>query len=238
VKWFHKRQKQIYLLIAGVLILGSFAGFGGYFFTSSPLDAAVVVGERKIPYKRFQAIYERALEQQRAQGGSPTDQQREMLKREMVQALVQESIFLDEADRYGVVVTDQELAQMIQTVPEFQTQGRFDPSRYQQVLAQMRLSIPDFEDEQRRQVRIQKTQFLMASGVKITPMEFDRAIRQALGEAKPEDRKKILENPEALRQQWRGRQIQACLQEWYNAVSPQMKVRVQIDKLEGKSPVG
>jgi hypothetical protein len=236
MKWFIKKKKQIYLVIAGVLTLGSFAGFGGYFMDRSPLDAAVVIGDRKIPYKRFQSIYQRALEQQKNASPTPlTDPMRDMVKRQVVQMLVQETVFLNEAERYGVRVTDTELGQMIQTIPEFKTENRFDPRRYQQLLAQNRFSVAEFENDQRRQIQIQKTQFLMASAVKISPMEFDRAYHAALVQAKPEDQKKLLENPDEFRQQLRSQEIQATLQDWYTATSTQLKVRVNVDKLEGKT---
>ncbi len=234
MKWIHKRKKHIYLLIVGVFILGTFAGFGNYFLDSSPLDAALTIGGRKISAKRFQAITQRVLENRRTSSPEPlTDAERNHLKQQVVQTLVQESVFLDEADRYGVIVTDAELAQMIQSVPQFQTEGRFDALRYQQALAKMRVSIRDFEDDQRRQVRIQKAQFVMASGVKISPLEFDHRFREALARAKSEERKSLLENPNGFRDQLRQHEIQATLQEWYAVVSTQMKVRVQADKLEG-----
>lgn len=235
MQWFAKKKKQIYLIIAGVLILGSFAGFGTHFMDRSPLDAALVIGERNIPYARYQAIYQRALEQQKNNSAEPlTDNVRGMIKRQVVQMLVQETVFLNEADRYGVRVTDAELAQMIQSVPEFKTEGRFDPRRYQQLLSQNHLRVAEFEEEQRRQIQVQKAQYLMASAIKISPLEFNRAYQAALARASAEEKKTLLADPEKFRESLREQEIQNTLQDWYSVASTQLKVRVNVDKLEGK----
>jgi parvulin-like peptidyl-prolyl isomerase len=236
MKWFHKNRKKIFLLVIAIFVIGSFAGFGSYFFAQSPLDAAIQVNGRKIPYKRFENLYQQVIEEQRQKSPEPlTDPQREYLKRQVVQALVQEEVFLMEAEKLGIQATDAELAQVIQSIPAFQRDGRFDVRAYQEMLGRLRLRVEDFEAEQRRQLMAQKAQFVMASGVKISSLEFPAKVQAALAQAKEEDRKKILENMDGFRENVRRQEVQACLQEWYSDINTKLKIKVLLNKLEGGS---
>jgi parvulin-like peptidyl-prolyl isomerase len=233
MNWFRRHRKTIILSVVGVFIVGTFASFGSYFFDQSPFDAAILVNNRKIPFKRFEILYGQVLEDQRQRSPTPlTDPQREYLKRQVIQGLVQEEVFVNEAENLGIQVTDTELAQLIQTVPAFQREGRFDPRVYQETVARLRLRVEDFESEQRRQLMAQKVQFVMASGVKISSLEFPSKLRTALSQATEENKKKIAENPNQFREDLRRQEIQACLQEWYTDASTRLKVKVLLNKLE------
>jgi parvulin-like peptidyl-prolyl isomerase len=235
--WFNKNRKKLFLLVIGIFVIGSFAGFGSYFFSESPFDAAIQVNGRKIPYKRFEALYQQVVEDQRQKSPTPlTDPQREYLKRQVVQALVQEEVFLMEAEKLGIQATDTELAQMIQSIPVFQREGRFDVRAYQEMLGRLRMRVEDFEAEQRRQLMAQKAQFVMASGVRISSLEFPAKLQAALAQAKEEDRKKISENMGQFREDLRRQEVQACLQEWYADVNTRLKIKVLLNKLESSPP--
>lgn len=237
MKWLYKRQRKIFLALALFItfsvVLGS---LGVDFMSRSPLDAAIQVNDRKITRKRFNTMYQQALEQQRDNPQFKEEAAREFLKRQVVQMLVQEEVFLREADRYGVRVSNAELAQYIQGVPQFQKDGRFDPSAYGRFLDQIRMKPLDFEDEQRRQIRVQKTQYLMMSGVKISSLEWPRQLQNALAAAPPDEKKKILDNPQPTRDRVRNQEIQASLQEWYTAVNTQLKVKVLLDNDKPAAP--
>ncbi|MBK8575519.1 MAG: SurA N-terminal domain-containing protein [Elusimicrobia bacterium] len=233
MNWFHKNRKKIFLFVIAIFVIGSFAGFGSYFLTQSPFDAAIQVNGRKIPYKQFESLYQRVIEEQRQRSPDPlTDPQREYIKRQVVQSLVQEEVFLMEAEKLGIHATDAELAQVIQSIPVFQREGRFDVRTYQEILGRLRLRVEDFEAEQRRQLKVQKAQFVMASGVKLSSLEIPAKVQAALAQAKEEDRKKMLENMDGFRENLRRQEVQACLQEWYGDINTRLKVKVLLNKLE------
>jgi peptidyl-prolyl cis-trans isomerase D len=232
MKWFQKRQRTIFLYLAIFITLSVVLGSLGLDFAQrSPLDAAITVENRKITRKRFNLFFEQALEQQRnnPQYQANPEAAREFLKRQVVQSLIQEEVFQGEADRYGVRVTDAELAQYIQSAPQFQREGRFDTELYGRFLSQIRLRAADFEEEQRRQIRVQKTQYLMSSPIRVSSLEWAAREPDLLAAASKEDRKTIRENPAAARDQWRQRETQASFQEWYNVLSTRLKTRVLLE---------
>ncbi len=106
-------------------------------------DVIARVNGQKIDAQTFYARVRYATEQQR-EVGSPIltmDEQRD-LEDQVLESIVQEVVLVDEYERRGIAVSDNEIRQaaMSQPLPElmqlaeFQTEGRFDMSKYQRYL--------------------------------------------------------------------------------------------------------
>jgi len=83
-----------------------------------------------------------------------------------------------EARRLGVAPTDSEVADAIKALPAFQTNGQFDPMKYQEFVQEM-LMPRGFTDTQveellRDNLRARKLMELIGATVDVTPAEFDR----------------------------------------------------------------
>ena len=75
------------------------------------------------------------------------------LKQEVVQSLIQEAVFHQEAERYGFQVSNEELARSLASVPAFQKDGKFSVQAYVNMLQSvLRTSPQEFEETQRRQI--------------------------------------------------------------------------------------
>lgn len=234
-KWLRKHRNTIFLITIGGFLIGSFMGFGSYFFTQSPYDAAIVVNGEDISYQRYQNRFRQYVEQKRDEK-TPLNQDRmKTLRQETLQDLVRETVFVQEADKYGVVVTDDELAAYIQRAPAFQRDGRFDPNAYLQVVTQIFHVSPDeFEADRRRELKIQKLQGLLASAVKIGPLEYNWSYQKKMSVATPEEKKAIAEKPAEFLEQLRQEQTSYVMQEWLGQVNGRLKVKVMLDKWEGR----
>src|SRR5262245_40891306 len=120
MKWLRKHRYKIFLITVCGFLIGSFMGFGSYFFTRSPYDAAIEVNGQKISYKRYQNRFRQYM-QQRQNEKTPMDKQAtDQVKQQAVQDLVREAVFVKEAEKYRITVTDNELASYIQSAPAFQ----------------------------------------------------------------------------------------------------------------------
>lgn len=232
MKWLRKHRYTIFLVTVGGFLVGSFMGFGSYFFTQSPYDAVMVVNGEKIPYKRYQNRFQQYIRQRK--DDTPLDEEKiKALRQQVLQDMVREAVFVQEADKYGIVVTDNELAAYIQSAPAFQKDGRFDQNAYLQVVYQvLRLTADEFEADRRRELKIQKLQALMASAIKISDLEFGWQYQKALATSPPEERKKLQENPASLREELRQEQVSQAFQEWLSQVNSRLKVRIHLDKWE------
>lgn len=93
------------------------------------------------------------------------------LKQQALDTLVQRKLLLHEAKRQGLMVSDAELIEKVQTYPVFQVNGHFDHSRYLQVLRLSRLTPGDFEQNQREDLLLEKLEHLIKDGVQVTEAE-------------------------------------------------------------------
>ena len=93
------------------------------------------------------------------------------LKQQALDTLVQRKLLLREAKRQGLMVSDAELIEKVQTYPVFQVNGQFDHSRYLQVLRLSRLTPADFEQNQREDLLLGKLENLIKDGVQVTEAE-------------------------------------------------------------------
>lgn len=90
-----------------------------------------------ISVEDFRARFEQQREQQRATAGEAFDARAfETLenKRAVLDRLIDERVMRINAERAGIVISDAEVRDTIQSLPEFQVDGKFDPQRYQLAL--------------------------------------------------------------------------------------------------------
>lgn len=210
---------------------GAFIGFGSYFFggkTSS--DNVIVVNGTGIPYRTFQKTLNRVIETMHQQNQEVTEAVREQKKQEVIQDLIQEEVFRQQAKAYGITVSDDELAADIQQrYPAFQRDGRFDRMAYFQALGQiLKMSPKEFEDSRRKQITNAKLRQLIMTSVKISEpelqMEYARAHRGNMA-AYAKDRDKFLE-------QVRQEKTMLVFNEWFKSLNQTMKIKVHLQEIE------
>ena len=83
------------------------------------------------------------------------------------------------ARQNGLSVTDGELYDRIAGIPAFQEQGRFNPARYQTLLQHQvpPIAPKQFEEEQRRDLILEKVYALIRSTVQVTTAEVEQTYR-------------------------------------------------------------
>ena len=86
--------------------------------------------------------------------------------------LIQDELIWQQTKKYGIIVTDTELAQDIQSYPYFlNDRGQFDSRNYYQFLNNLRMSPKDFESLRRKQLASNKLKLLVASATQISESE-------------------------------------------------------------------
>jgi peptidyl-prolyl cis-trans isomerase D len=235
MKWLRKHRHTIFLVTVGGFVVGSFMGFGSYFFSRSPYDAAIEVNGEPVSYKRYQTRLRQYMQNRPADAPPLDDQGMKALRQNVLQDLVREMVFSQEARRYGIEVTNNELAASLQRIPAFQRDGRFDPRLYVQVVQQaFRVELDEFEEDRRQEIRVQKLQGLLAQSVSVPPLEFQREYQKRMALGSPEERKKIAEKPDELREEIRKEQVNYIFQEWLSQVNNKLKVNVYLERWEGQ----
>src|SRR3989344_7351736 len=133
--WLRKHKNIILIIVIAGFVISTFVGFGLYIrWGSSPVDAVAEVNDEKVPYRRHISLYNQVVNRRRDQGEEISQDALNQLKQEVIQSLIQESVFFQEARRYGIEVTDAELAQSLYSIPAFQKDGKFSVQAYAQAL--------------------------------------------------------------------------------------------------------
>ena len=142
-------------IIAGVLILPFIFFFHGSIresMTGAGGAAGTLFGKR-IPRETFEQhrLWSR-IKLGGQLGGAPAS----LLEPLIAQYTWERLMLVHEAKRRGLRVDDLELARLIQSIPDFQQNGRFLPERYQQFLTAIRMSPQLFEEVQRDDLLVDK----------------------------------------------------------------------------------
>jgi peptidyl-prolyl cis-trans isomerase D len=182
----HRHMKWIMWAIV-VLITVTFLFFGIYPSDIGGRSVAKVGGE-VISAEEFNRVYRGMAENYRK---VLKDQYNEMfekgLKQQALQELIVSKLFVQEAQRIGLKVGDEELQAMIMQMPSFAQGGRFDRRAYEAILDRVNMTPAAFEASQREYLLRQKLERLIRDGVMVSESEIAAAYRQKNPKAKPGD---------------------------------------------------
>ncbi len=242
-------------VLAGILaffVISIAMNFGGSFFVKGSLnDTIVEVNGEDVPLRKYWSYYYRSLDTTK-----PLDEAARAQKRdETIRDLVQSVLFAKEVKRYGIYVPDVQVAVSLTQYPAFQTEGRFDPQRYLQVIrSQLRTTPQEFEEEQRMSIGFYKLRWLIQSSMKITDQEmelsggysdFARANAEeeldvkdpktGKAQAQKKRRRTDAEIRELYRNQLWNDKIMFGFNQWLSQLGQRLRVKTHFDVLEGRA---
>lgn len=156
----------------------------------TPTTAVASVNGRDILYNDYTARVQNEIQQQQQQQGRTltTDDTRR-IENEVFDQMVSDILLQQEYQRRGIFVTDDEVREFarfappswITSAPELQTEGRFDPAKYQRLLASPQARegglLLQLEGYYRSEIPKEKLFDQIASGVYITDAELWRIWR-------------------------------------------------------------
>jgi peptidyl-prolyl cis-trans isomerase D len=169
-----KKRSWIITVLLGLIIIVFVAFYGG---SQQPTGGSYQIAEvngETISQREFMMHYERAVERYREMfKGSLTPELLKSLniKGSLLEEMIESRLLLQEARRLGLGASDDELLNVIAQVPEFHVNGRFNKERYIQLLRANRMTPAQFEDDQRKQLTIQRLLGILLDNVRITESE-------------------------------------------------------------------
>src|SRR5689334_18058935 len=128
------RKHRTVVMVALAACIGGMILFqiGTTSFLLSPHDTIVKVNGQSIAQIQFDRVYNQMIRQRT---DATPDQRKQMLSMAFNE-LIRQEVFAQEAKTYGLEITDQELQFQLAAIPAFQTEGKFDPRKYVQVVGQ------------------------------------------------------------------------------------------------------
>ncbi len=163
-----------------VVFLGAIAVvfvFWGIRFESSASKAAATVNGEKIPLEMVRRAWQdrQTQLQVQARGEIPPEE----IAREqaaLLDGFIDRELLLQRAREMGYVVSDEELARTLFSIPALQVDGKFSRDRYAALLRQQGRSEPEFEQEFRRDLETTQLRGGLAVSAFVTLGEVRRRV--------------------------------------------------------------
>ncbi|MBQ3834147.1 MAG: SurA N-terminal domain-containing protein [Elusimicrobia bacterium] len=175
MNFLRKHKVKIFLITILGFLAGTFVGFGSYMFGKKmDINTIAVVGKAKIPYKLYFSLYNSSIDMLRQSGLELTEYLKTQTQKDIVRGLVQDEIIWQQTKKYGITVSDTELASDIQKYPLFlNDKGQFDVRYYYKFLNNLRLSPKEYETFRRKQIAANKLKVLIASSASVSDSELE-----------------------------------------------------------------
>jgi peptidyl-prolyl cis-trans isomerase D len=171
-----RRQAKSWLIkiaLGGVIIVFIF-----WYGWSGPMDETrsevAKVNDEAISYDRFNIIYQSEMEKLRLRfrDGLPEGLLDKIdMKQEVLKRLINQTLLVQEAQRLGFKVTDEDLVEDIATFPFFQRNGAFDDQAYQVYVRQLKLTPASYESLRKQELLEARVAGLLTDGIKTDPRE-------------------------------------------------------------------
>jgi peptidyl-prolyl cis-trans isomerase D len=146
------------------------------------------------------------------------------LKAQALQELIAGKLLVQEAERIGLRVSDEELQATIMKTPAFAGRdGRFDKQMYERVLDQINLKPAAFEANQREFLLRQKLEQIVKDGVVVTDAEVAASYMQKNSKAKPGD---VEKNKETFRQTVLAEKQRDAITAYLRGIQSRTKVNI------------
>jgi hypothetical protein len=171
-------MRAIFIVTIITFLGGIFLGTGLY-LSNKPSDFAVKINGSKIPMNLFYSIYKSSVKSyQHTTNKSLDEKELNEIKARVIQALVQTELFCQEAKKYGIIVTDEELKSDLQDSLEFKDGNSFNIIKYTAFLNAIQMKPKDYENFKKKQLTANKVKMIMAFSVKLWNYEVESASKQ------------------------------------------------------------
>ncbi len=154
-----KHKKLIQILLAIIFLPFAFFGIDSYFRASDGGNNVASIGGQPISQQEFaMALQERQNYLQRLVGGrvDPAMLDSPELRFAVLDGVIRQRLLVNQAVRYNVLVSDEQLQQVITEQPAFQDDGKFSHARYVELLKRQNTTEIGFESSLRRDLMLQR----------------------------------------------------------------------------------
>ena len=174
LKFFRKHARGWFMLLFMAIIIFVFVLYFGTDRGAQTAQTLAIVDGVAITESEYYNEYSKIsdMAKERYGGALTADMLKQMdLKKMAFDSLINRQIIISKAKDLKMQVSDDELKQMIATIPTLQTDGKFDPYKYKQLLSYNKLTAEDFEARQKINLASSKIETLISEGIKVSDQE-------------------------------------------------------------------
>ena len=174
LKFFRKHARGWFMIGVIAIIIIVFVLYFGSSRGGRSTNAIAIVDKKIISETEFRNEYDRLLDMARLNLKdklTPETLKKMDLKKKAYDNLLDREVIMAKAADMKIQVSDEELRNIIISLPALQTNGVFDESKYQQILRYNRVSAEDFESMYKTDLISSKISMFVREGVKISDQE-------------------------------------------------------------------
>jgi peptidyl-prolyl cis-trans isomerase D len=178
---FINNHKKLIQVLLGIMFLPfAFFGIDHYFRSGDRAGHVATVGGQPISQLEFsQALRERQETVQRMTGGriDPAALDSPELRFGVLDGLIRQRVMVNRAVRSGIVISDQQLHELISEQPIFHDNGKFSNTRYEEILRRQSMSPLAFEGGLRRDLILERLADAYRSSAIVPNVLAERVLR-------------------------------------------------------------
>ncbi len=168
------------MIVSGIIGLIAFVFVFSGVFSPGPFSAGGVAGSvNGVPIS--QADFSRALNQRmsmfKGMNFTPKQLKQFGVYDGVFRDLVNRQLMIQEGERSGVIISDEELRNAVRGIPVFQEAGKFDRKKYQDILKANGMNPGGFEKKIREDLLVQYWQNFFSNAVQVTADEILREFK-------------------------------------------------------------
>ncbi len=174
LKFFRKNARGGFMLVFMFMIIVVFIFYFGTDRGARMANALAEIDGTTITEAEFYNEYGKMLDVVKARygGALSADMLKKMdLKKITFDSLINRHIVIAKAKDLKIQVSDEELKKVITSMPALQTDGRFDPYKYKQMLRFNKMMAEEFEASQKINMSAAKIEAIIREGVKVSDRE-------------------------------------------------------------------
>lgn len=158
-------------ILALIAIPFALWGVNSYFDSGGKLNVAKA-GDLEIS----QAEYRRELDRLRGRV-EPKNMDNPQFKQAILDSLIDQTLLTHDADKQGYRTSDEQLRDLIHDLPNFQRDGKFDPTLYEALLRREGVTLREFEARMRQSLIISQVQLGISESRIVTKAEMTELAR-------------------------------------------------------------
>ena len=174
LKFFRKHARGWFMLIFMAIIIIVFVFYFGSTHGDRAASALAIVDGNVISESEYYNEYNKMADMVKARyGGALTAEMIKQLdlKKAAYDNLINRQIIIAKAKDLKMQVSDDELKQILMTMPALQTDGKFDSYKYKQLLRYNKLTAEEFEAGQKINLAAGKIESIVREGIKVSDQE-------------------------------------------------------------------
>jgi peptidyl-prolyl cis-trans isomerase D len=169
-----RKRSWVILFLLGIIVLVFVLWGVGSYTNQARLENVAMVNGEVISARELEIRYQKALASFRQlfrRTMTREDIESLNIRSSVLNQIIQNRLLLQEAQRIGLLVADEELMDTIASMPAFQVDGNFNEDLYRRILSANRITPGRFEKEQREEITIQRLFDIIRDSIHVTETE-------------------------------------------------------------------